>query len=68
MAETWLNVGVNIVTFTVIVSVQPKLFLYVIKDFPKALAFTNPVPEIVATEVLLEIHGLEVAAVPDPVS
>ena len=59
---------IGVVTFTVIVSVQPKLFLYVIKDFPNAFALTKPVLAIVATEVLLEIHGLEVAAVPDPVS
>ena len=37
-------------------------------DVPLAKVFTKPVFEIVATAVLLEDHGLVVAAAGDPVS
>jgi len=35
---------------------------------PAETAVINPEPEIVATDVLLETHGLLDAAVPEPVS
>jgi hypothetical protein len=69
MSETCVNVGViESVTDMVVVSEQPRLFMYVIKDFPNAFALTKPVLDIVATAVLSEFHGFVVAAVPDPVN
>jgi hypothetical protein len=56
--------------FTVMVEVreQPKLFLYVIVVVPAEIPVRRPVFEMVATEVLLDVHGLVVEAVPFPVN
>jgi hypothetical protein len=56
--------------FTVMVEVreQPKLLVYVIVVFPAVTPVTRPVFETVAIEVLLETHGLVVAAVPFPLN
>ena len=55
-------------TVIVVVIEQPLLFVYVIVVDPAANAVTNPVLEIVAVDVLLEIQGVVVAAVPLPVN
>ena len=52
---------------TVCVAEQPLLSVYVITEVPAATPVTTP-PETVATEVVAEVQGLEVAAVPDPVN
>ena len=52
---------------TVCVAEQPLLFVYVMTEVPAATPETTP-PETVATEVVAEVQGLEVAAVPDPVN
>ena len=56
--------------FTVMVEVleQPILLVYVIVVVPAETPVTRPVIEMVATEVLLETHGIVVAAVPFPVN
>ena len=45
---------------------QPRLFVYVMFVVPLERALTSPVFEIVATPVLLDVHGLVVAGEPDP--
>jgi hypothetical protein len=57
-----------LLTFTVVVTLQPVLAVYVIVLVPKDIAVTTPVFEILATAALLEVHALFAAAVPDPVS
>jgi len=52
---------------TVCVAEQPLLSVYVITEVPAATPETTP-DETVATEVVAEVQGLEVAAVPDPVN
>jgi len=52
---------------TVCVAEQPLLSVYVMTEVPAATPETTP-PETVATEVVAEVQGLEVAAVPDPVN
>ncbi len=54
--------------FTVMVNVfeQPKVFVQVINAVPTLTPVTNPLLEIVATAVLLEVHGFNVAAVAEP--
>jgi hypothetical protein len=56
--------------FTVMVEVleQPILLVYVIVVVPSDKPTTSPVFETVATAVLLDVHGLVVAAVPLPVN
>ena len=53
---------------TVEVAIHPALFLKVIIVVPVEIAVNIPVLLIVATAGVEEIHGLEVAAVHDPVS
>ncbi len=55
-------------TDTKAVTWQPLLFVYVIVVFPAVTAVTNPLAEIVATPVLLEIQGVLVAADALPVN
>ena len=55
-------------TITVSVTEHPRLFVYVIMDVPPVTPVTTPVLETVAIPVLAEIHGLELAAVPEPVN
>jgi hypothetical protein len=57
-----------LVEVTVAVVEHPTLFVYVITDVPAPNALTKPVFETVATAVLEEAQGLEVAAVPLPVN
>jgi len=52
---------------TVCVEEHPLLSVYVMTDVPAATPETTP-DETVATEVVAEVQGLEVAAVPDPVN
>jgi hypothetical protein len=52
---------------TVCVAEQALLFVYVMTEVPAATPETTP-DETVATEVVAEVQGLEVAAVPDPVN
>jgi hypothetical protein len=56
--------------FTVMVDVleHPILFVYVMVVVPAETPVTRPKFEIVATVVLLEVHGVVVAAVPLPVN
>ena len=53
---------------TVRVVLHPTEFVYVIVVVPDAIPVTNPVEETVATPVLLEVQGFEIAGVPEPVS
>jgi hypothetical protein len=53
---------------TVAVLVHPLLSLYVIVAEPAATPVTNPDDDTVAIEVFEEVHGLEAAGVPEPVS
>lgn len=66
-----LNVPVMVgcgFTVTVAVMPQPLLFTYVITLVPAATPVTTPVLLTVATVVVAEVHGLVVAAVPDPIN
>ena len=47
---------------------QPEEFVQVIVVVPDATPVTNPELEIVATPVLLDVHGFDAAGVPEPVS
>ena len=68
-AEIGLKVGARgLVTFMVVVAVQPLLLVNVIVLVPKLTAVTRPVFDTVATAALLEVHALFAAAVPVPVS
>ena len=68
-AEIGLKVGaMGLVTFIVVVAVQPLLLVNVIVLVPKLTAVTRPVFETVATAALLEVHALFAAAVPVPIS
>jgi len=58
----------NAYTVTVVVLVQPPLFLKVITLVPATTPFTRPVLLIVATVVFADTQGVVVAAVPDPVN
>jgi hypothetical protein len=61
-AEIGLKVGaMGLVTFIVVVAVQPLLLVKVIVLVPKLTAVTSPVFEIVAIAVLLEVQALEAA-------
>jgi hypothetical protein len=60
--------AVGLLTFMVVVAVQPLLLVNVIVLVPKLSAVTRPVFETVATAALLEVHALFAAAVPVPVS
>lgn len=61
-AEIGLKVGaMGLVTFIVVVAVQPLLLVKVIVLVPKLTAVTSPVFEIVAIAGLLEVHALEAA-------
>lgn len=61
-AEIGLKVGaMGLVTFKVVVAVQPLLLVKVIVLVPKLTAVTSPVFEIVAIAVLLEVQALEAA-------
>jgi hypothetical protein len=53
---------------TVRVVLHPTEFVYVIVVVPDAIPVTSPVDETVATPVLLEVQGFEIAGVPEPVS
>ena len=59
IAAIELKVGaVGLVTLMVVVAVHPLLFVKVTVLFPKLTAVTSPVFETVATNGLLEVHGL----------
>jgi hypothetical protein len=58
----------SILTVTVAVLMQPKLFVYVIVLEPEARPETSPVELIVATVVFEDTHGSIAAAAPDPVN
>ena len=60
--------AVGLLTFMVVVTLQPVLAVYVIVLVPKDIAVTTPVFEMLATAALLEVHALFAAAVPVPVS
>ena len=67
IAGTCVKVGITgSVTLTVTVFKQPKLFVYVIVVVPNENAVTKPVFEMVATPMLLDVHGFDVAGDPDP--
>ena len=55
-------------TVTVVVILQPPLFVKVITLVPAATPVTRPVVLTVATVVVADTHGVVAAAVPDPVS
>jgi hypothetical protein len=57
-----------LVTFIVTVLEHPALFVNVTTLVPKATAVTSPVFETVATEVLPDVHGFELAGVPEPLN
>jgi hypothetical protein len=64
-----LKVGVvGLVTLMLTVVEHPVFAVYVIVLVPKLTAVTSPVLDTVAKAVLLEVHGLFAAAVPEPVS
>ena len=61
-AEIGLKVGARgLVTFMVVVAVQPLLLVNVIVLVPKLSAVTRPEFETVATAALLVVHALEAA-------
>jgi hypothetical protein len=61
-AAIGLKIGaVGLLTFIVVVAVQPLLLVNVIVLVPKLTAVTRPVFEIVATAALLVVHALEAA-------
>ena len=60
--------AVGLLTFMVVVAVQPLLLINVIVLVPKLSAVTRPVFETVAIAVLLEDHALLTAGAPEPVS
>ena len=53
--------AVGLLTFMVVVAVQPLLLVNVIVLVPKLTAVTRPVFETVATAALLVVHALETA-------
>ena len=55
-------------TVTVAVFKQPWELVYVISEVPFETAVTNPVPFMVATAVVPEVHGVTFAGVGDPLS
>jgi len=56
------------VTVTVAVVLHPALLVYVITLVPAATPVTSPELLTVATVGVAETHGVDVAAVPEPVS
>ena len=57
-----------VLTETVACAKQPALLVYVITVLPAATPVTTPVLLTVAYGVFEDVHGLEPAGVPDPVS